>query len=105
MEEMGSEGMMSRLARLADRRAKRVLLIAGVAFAVAGVLGSGVANHLAPYGADAPDTESVIAENQLEGAGYRATEVIVLIDGVDVRSQAGSTRVESITGQLRSDPD
>jgi RND superfamily putative drug exporter len=105
MEESGSEGMMRRLARLADRRPRRVLVIAVLLFAVAGVLGSGVANHLDPYGADDPGTESVIAEKQLEDAGYRATEVIVLVDGVDVRSPAGARQVKSLAAQLEDDPD
>ena len=59
--------MFERLARLADRRAKRVLIVAAVVFVVAGVLGAGVADRLDPYGADDPDTESVIADEQLRG--------------------------------------
>ena len=70
--------MIDRLARLADRRGKRVVVIAAIFFALAGVLGAGVADRLDPYGADDPATESVIADQQLEDAGYRATEVIVL---------------------------
>jgi uncharacterized membrane protein YdfJ with MMPL/SSD domain len=105
MEDQGSEGMMGRLARLADRRAKRVLAVAAVVFVGAGIAGSGVANHLDPYGADDPDTESVIAEKQLEDAGYRATEVVVLIDGVDVSSPDGAQRVKSLASQLQHDGD
>jgi len=95
--------MIERLARLADHRPKRVLIFAAILFAIAGVLGAGVADRLAPYGADDPDTESVIAEQRLEDAGYRATEVIVLVEGVDVQSADGAQRVKRITSQLSDD--
>src|SRR5215212_7458234 len=88
---------MDRLARLADRRARRVLLIAGVFFVVAGALGAGVADRLDPYGADDPDTESVIATERLEAAGFRETGVVVLIQG--------GASTEQVTAQLRRDPD
>jgi uncharacterized membrane protein YdfJ with MMPL/SSD domain len=90
---------MERLARLADRRARRVLIVAAVVFVVAGVLGGGVADHLDPYGADDPDTESVVADERLEDAGYRETGVVVLVDGVDVQ------RLRELTRQLRANPD
>ena len=64
--------------RRARRRSPRVVF-----FVVAGALGAGVADRLDPYGADDPDTESVIADERLEDAGYRTTEVVVLIEGVD----------------------
>ena len=72
---------MNRLARMAERHARRVLLIAGIFFLVAGALGAGVADRLDPYGADDPDTESVIADQRLEDAGYRETGVVVLVRG------------------------
>ena len=96
---------MRRLAGLADRRPKRVLIIAALLFAVAGVLGAGVADRLAPYGADDPDSESVIAEERLEKAGYRATEVIVLIEGADVEIPAGAQRVRALASDLEADDD
>ena len=70
---------MNRLARMASGHARRVLLIAGIFFVVAGALGAGVAERLDPYGADDPDTESVIADQRLEDAGYRETGVVVLV--------------------------
>ena len=96
--------MMDRLARLADRRARRVLTLAGIFFLVAGALGAGVADRLDPYGAEDPDTESVIADNRLEQAGFRDTGVVVLIRGVDVRSQQGRARVGQVAARLRRDP-
>jgi RND superfamily putative drug exporter len=89
--------MMERLARLANRRARRTLVLAGVFFLIAGALGAGVADRLDPYGADDPDTESVIADQRLEDAGFRETGVVVLI-----RDRG---RVGALTADLRRDPD
>jgi putative drug exporter of the RND superfamily len=97
--------VMERLARIADRRARRVLVLAVVFFLVAGAVGASVADRLDPYGADDPDTESVIADQRLEDAGYRATGVVVLVDGVDVRSPAGRARIATLAGKLRRDRD
>ena len=97
--------MMDRLARLANRRARRTLVLAGLFFVVAGALGAGVADRLDPYGADDPDTESVIADQRLQDAGYRETGVVVLLQGVDVRSARGRARVDALAARLRSDPD
>jgi uncharacterized membrane protein YdfJ with MMPL/SSD domain len=96
---------MERLARLADRRARRVLLVAAVFFVVAGALGAGVADRLDPYGADDPDTESVIADERLEGAGFRETGVVVLLRDVQPGSPEGRERIEEITRELQADPD
>jgi RND superfamily putative drug exporter len=97
--------MMDRLASLADHRARRVLVLAGIFFVVAGALGAGVADRLAPYGADDPDTESVKAADLLEDAGYRDTAVVVLVRGLDVRSAAGRERVGELARKVGSDPD
>ena len=74
--------MFERLAELAQNHAKRVLIVAAVVFVAAGAIGSGVADHLAPYGAEDPSTESVRADNLLEDAGYREAGVVVLVDDV-----------------------
>ncbi|MGH3092411.1 MAG: hypothetical protein ACRDOG_08830 [Gaiellaceae bacterium] len=97
--------MLERLARLADRRARRVLIFAAVFFVVAGALGAGVADRLDPFGADDPDTESVVADERLERAGFRETGVVVLVEGVDVRSPRGRERIEGISRELGRDPD
>jgi uncharacterized membrane protein YdfJ with MMPL/SSD domain len=97
--------MFDALARLVQTHPRAIAIIAAVAFAAAGALGSGVADRLDPYEADDPDTESVLATNALEEAGYRGTEVVVLIEDVDVRSQAGRDRVEAISDRVAAVPE
>jgi RND superfamily putative drug exporter len=95
--------MFDALARLATFRGRRVVVLAVLAALIAGALGSGVANRLDPYGADDPSTESVIATNRLEAAGYRQTSVVVLVDGVQAASPEGQARIKSLTRQLQAD--
>ena len=97
--------MMEYLARLAERRAKRVLTIAAAFFALAAALGAGVADRLDPFGADDPDTESVIADERLEQAGFRQTGVVVLVQHLDIRSTEGRSRVEALSRELEAQPD
>jgi RND superfamily putative drug exporter len=97
--------MFERLAGLAQNHAKRVLIVAAVVFVAAGAIGSGVADHLAPYGAEDPSTESVRADNLLEDAGYREAGVVVLVDDVDVTTAQGRDRVAAIADQLGANPD
>jgi trehalose monomycolate/heme transporter len=93
--EQEEEGglMFDRLALLADRRGKTVVIVAVVMAIVAGMLGAGVADRLDPYGADDPATESVKAAERLQDAGYREASVVVLVHGVDVDSAAGRQRI------------
>ena len=97
--------MLDALARLAQRRGRLVVVAAVLFFAAAGVIGGSVADRLDPYGADDPDTETSIATDRLEDAGYRSTGVVVLIEGVEVRSPEGERRVQEIAGILEEDPD
>ena len=97
--------MLDRLALLAQRRGRRVI-VAAVVFAVAaGALGAGVADRLDPYGADDPATESVKAADRLQDAGYRETGVIVLIKPIAVDSAAGRRRVDALAERLRAHRD
>ena len=96
--------MFDALARLADGHARRTGLIAIAFFVLAGALGGSVANHLAPYGDDDPATESVRANTLLEGSGYRATSVVVLVRG-QVGRPALRAKVERIEKRLRSRAD
>jgi uncharacterized membrane protein YdfJ with MMPL/SSD domain len=94
---------MERLARLAHRRARWVLLVAASLFVTAGALGAGVADRLDPFGADDPDTESVIATDRLQQAGFRPTGVVVLLEDIDVRSPGGRERIHALTRELEGD--
>ena len=76
--------MFDSLARLADRRARRVGLLAIAFFLLAGALGGSVADRLDPYGADDPSTEAVEAREQLQDAGHRIPGVLVLVDDAPV---------------------
>jgi uncharacterized membrane protein YdfJ with MMPL/SSD domain len=96
--------MFNALASLAQRRGKRVVIIAAIFFAVAGALGAGVADRLDPYGADDPSTESVIADNHLHDAGFRDASVIVLVDASPTRP-SGKARVQEIERKVKADPD
>jgi RND superfamily putative drug exporter len=93
------------LARLAQRRGRLVVLGAALFFLLAGALGAGVADRLDPYGAEDPETESVRADERLERAGYRDTDVVVLIEDVGVRSAEGRERIEEISGRLAANAD
>ena len=97
--------MFERLANLADRRGRRVVILSVIFFALAGALGAGVADRLDPYSADDPDTESVKAEERLEAAGHRSVGVIVLIEDVDVTSPAGRERVDDVAATVAEDPE
>jgi len=94
--------MFDALARLADRRARRIGLLAIVFFLVAGALGGSVADRLDPYGADDPATETVQSREQLEDAGLRIPGAIVVIDNAPVAKPATRARVESIANELRA---
>ncbi len=93
--------MFDALARLADRRARRVGLLAVAFFLLAGALGGSVAERLDPYGADDPATETVEAKEQLQDAGLRVPGVIVVVDDAPVAAPATRARIENLAAELR----
>jgi uncharacterized membrane protein YdfJ with MMPL/SSD domain len=93
--------MFDALARLADRRPRRVGLIAIAFFLLAGALGGSVAERLDPYGADDPATETVEAKEQLQDAGLRVPGVIVVVDDAPVAAPATRKRIEAMAAELR----
>jgi len=97
--------MFNALAHLVGRRSRLVVIVATFVFVAAGAAGAGVAGRLDPFGADDPGTESVIAEQRLQDAGFRRIGVVVLVEGVDVRSAEGRERIEDITRRLRANDD
>jgi uncharacterized membrane protein YdfJ with MMPL/SSD domain len=97
--------MFDSLARLADGHARRIGLIAIAFFLLAGAVGGGVASQLDPYGADDPATESVKAQERLEGAGFRSPAVIAVVEDAPVAQPATRARVEALERQARRNPD
>jgi uncharacterized membrane protein YdfJ with MMPL/SSD domain len=97
--------MFNALASLAQRRGRRMVIMAALLFAVAGALGGSVAKHLDPYGADDPATESVKANDRLEDDGYREASVIVLMQDVSLQVPADQERVQKLERELRANPD
>ena len=97
--------MFSSLASLAERHAKRTVIIAAIFFVVAGVAGSSVADHLDPYGADDPSSQSVIADKHLEAAGFRDVSVIVLIRNASPTDAAGQRRIAGIERRVKANSD
>jgi RND superfamily putative drug exporter len=94
--------MFDSLARLADRRARRVGLLAIAFFLLAGALGGSVASRLDPYGADDPATEAVKAREQLEDAGLRLPGVIVVVDNAPVAEASTRPRIAALERELRA---
>jgi uncharacterized membrane protein YdfJ with MMPL/SSD domain len=94
---------MERLTRLVDRRARPMVIVAAIVFALAGAVSAGVADRLDPFGADDPSSESVLADDRLQDAGFRETGVVVLLEGADVRSAAGRRRITATTKALERD--
>src|SRR6266540_1785273 len=97
--------MFTGLASLAQRHGKRTVILAIIFFAVAGALGSSVAKHLDPYGADDPSTQSVIADDRLEADGFRDVSVIVLIQNASPTQAAGRQRIQAIEQRVKREPD
>jgi len=96
--------MLDGLARFVYRRRGFVAVGAVIFFVVAGGIGGSVANHLDPYGADDPATESVEADDLLQAHGYRPTSLIVLIQNAPVDESQTKQRVEAIERDLRDRP-
>jgi RND superfamily putative drug exporter len=97
--------MFDALARLADRRARRVVIGAVIAFVAAGAFGGSVADRLDPYGAEDPDTESARADALVEATGFRETSVIVLVEDARVSDPADRRRIAELERELESRPD
>jgi uncharacterized membrane protein YdfJ with MMPL/SSD domain len=92
--------MFDSLARLADRRARRVGLLAIAFFLLAGALGGSVADRLDPYGADDPATEAVESREQLQDAGNRIPAVLVVVEGAPVSRPATRGRIAALEQEL-----
>jgi RND superfamily putative drug exporter len=98
--------MLRNLATLIQANGRRVLLVTVLAAALAGAFGFGVAKHMSPYGADDPATQSVQATNRFEAAAHRKIDpgIVAIVNAGNVHSSAARERVESVAGQLRTQP-
>jgi uncharacterized membrane protein YdfJ with MMPL/SSD domain len=99
--------VLSRLAGFLYSRRRGVLYAAGVLAAIAGIFGGSVAQHLSPYGANDPATQSVQAANRFQAAAGRQQDpgVIALVHVGNVRSAAARDRIEQVSALLRQGPD
>jgi RND superfamily putative drug exporter len=99
--------MFEKLATFAYANRRRVLFVAVIGAAIAGVFGAGVSKHLSPYGVDDPATQSVQATNRFQAATGRKIDpgVVALVSSGDVRSPAARQRVEGVAAELGSQPD
>ena len=99
--------MLDQISGIVVRRPRRVVIGVALLALVAGALGGGVADRLAPYGADDPASESYRAERLLERSGANAsTDVVALVrPRQSVRSAAGRAEVLRVAAELRRDPD
>jgi putative drug exporter of the RND superfamily len=99
--------MLSRLATFLYLHGRRVLVVAVIGAAIAGVFGAGVSSHLSPYGANDPASQSVQATNRFQAAAGRQIDpgVIALVSTANVRSSAAQQRVREVAAELKAEPD
>ncbi len=99
--------MLTRLANFLYAHRRAVLYVAVLGAVVAGVFGSGVANHMSPYGANDPATQSVQATNRFQAATGRQIDpgIVALVNVGDVHSAAAQQRVNQVAAELGRGPD
>ena len=101
---------MTRLATFINRRAKRILIVAGLFFLIAGFIGGPVAGQLSAEDEDFqdPDAENVIASDRLvaaQGGREDAGLVALLSPGGDVRTDpAARAKVTAVQRTIEADP-
>src|SRR3954454_15576898 len=91
--------MLHRLADIAQRRGKRIVIGAVVLAVVAGALGGNVASRLGPYGADDPARDSVKTAKSIERATGQESEPGVVV----VVSDRTKSKVDGVARTLASD--
>ncbi|HUA06412.1 MAG TPA: MMPL family transporter, partial [Solirubrobacteraceae bacterium] len=99
--------MLTRLAGFIYPHRRAVLYVTVIGAVIAGVFGSSVANHLSPYGATDPATQSVQATNRFQDATNREIDpgVVALVTVGNVHTASAQTRVNQVADQLRAGPD
>ena len=99
--------MLNNLATFLHAHGRRVLLVAVIGAAIAGVFGIGVTSKLSPYGANDPATQSVQAMSRFEAAAGRQIDpgIVALVAAGDLRTAAAQARVRRVETMLRGGPD
>jgi RND superfamily putative drug exporter len=99
--------MLTSLATFLHTHGRRVLVVAVVGAAVAGAFGVGVAQHMSPYSADDPATQSVHAANRYAAAAGREIDpgIVAIVSSGDVGAAPARQRVEQVATELRAEPD
>jgi uncharacterized membrane protein YdfJ with MMPL/SSD domain len=101
--------MLGSLAGFLYARRRAVLYATVLGAVIAGVFGSSVAQHLSPYGATDPATQSVQATNRFQAATDRQIDpgvvALVTLTKANVHSTAAEHRVAQVASQLRGGPD
>jgi len=99
--------MLDRLGRFTVRRHRRVLLTALVAFAIAGAVGGGVAEHLSSGGFEDPNAESIrakrVVENQFRGGDPNLVLLVTARNG-SVDDPAVAAGAAALTQELANAP-
>ena len=99
--------MLDRLAGLAHRRARRIVIGAVLLAVIAGAVGGSVASRLGPYSAKDPASESVKAENRLRAAtGLDNDRLVALVHtSAPIGSPSGRARVARVARIFAADRD
>jgi uncharacterized membrane protein YdfJ with MMPL/SSD domain len=101
--------MLGKLAGFLYARRRAVLYVTVASAVIAGVFGSSVAQHLSPYGATDPATQSVQATNRFQAATNREIDpgVVALVNLApgNVHTQTAQARVAQVADELRRGPD
>jgi putative drug exporter of the RND superfamily len=98
--------MLTRLADFLYAHRRAVLYTAVAGAIAAGVFGGSVAQHLSPYGANDPATQSVQASNRFQAAAHRQLDpgVVALVQTGNVNTAAARQRVSRIANILQAAP-
>ena len=100
--------MLTRQAGFIYAHRRAVLYVAVILAVLAGVFGSSVAQHLSPYGANDPATQSVQASNRFQAAAHRQLDpgVVALVSTPQgINSEQTRNRVQQVAKQLQAGPD
>jgi uncharacterized membrane protein YdfJ with MMPL/SSD domain len=97
--------MLERIAHLASRRGRAIVIAAVVAAIGAAAVAGTVADRLGPFSAEDPDTESIREAERIERATGLETSpgvVAIVTPGGPVRSAKGRERVAEVAKELRA---